>query len=143
MPETPVVPFIPRSSLFIAGMTAQCRALNAVVAHALKEDVIAPARRDHILEKLIRSLPVLPAALDPAEIDALAAMTPAQVWTLSERHRGRTVEVLRELWERTALALDDVAERDFARRCGILLTELFRRGSRRSGTRPAADRKNA
>ena len=144
MAETPVVPFIPSSTLFILGMTARCRSLGVLVAHGAKEEHVPPLRRALIIERLIRTLPLLPDMGDAEEIDALAGLTAEQVWSLSERHRGSVATTLRDLWEKTATSLDDDAERDFARRCGTLLTELFRRSYRRcSGIRLAASRINA
>lgn len=143
MPETPIVPFIPRSTLFILGMTARCRSLGVLVAHGANEERVPPLRRELIIEKLIRSLPLLPDTGDAEEIDALAGLTPEQVWSLSERHRGPVATTLRDLWEKAATSLDDDAERDFARRCGTLLTELFLRSLRRVGACRASSLQNA
>lgn len=143
MPETPVVPFLPKSALFAHGMIARCPALSVIVAFSSKEEAVPPLRRHVIIEKLLRSLPALPAPLEEEVIDALAACGPEHVDALAERQRGSGVDALRKAWEPIVTALDVEAEREFARRCGTLLIELFRRRVRVSGLRPAASLKNA
>jgi hypothetical protein len=143
MPETNVVPFLPRSALFVIGMTARYPALRAIAAFSSKEEKVPPMRRHLIVEKLIRSMPVIPAPLDAATIDALGALGPARIDALAERQRGSGVEALRSAWEPTVSALEDGAEREFAHRCGTLFIELFRRRVRESGLRPIASHGNA
>lgn len=143
MPENPVVPFLPKSALFVRGMTARCPALATVVAYASKEESVPPMRRHVIVEKLFRSLPVLPAAVDAETVGALSALAPERIDALAGRQRGSGVEVLRKAWEPIVAALDVEAERAFARRCGTLMIELFRRRIHASGMRPAASLKNA
>lgn len=143
MPETPIVPFLPKSALFVYGIAARCPALAVLVTHASKEENVPPLRRNLILEKLIRSLPVLPAPVEADTIDALSAFAPERIDALAERQRGSGVEALRAVLEPTVAVLHDEAERAFAHRCGTLLIELFRRRVSESGLRPAASRKNA
>lgn len=143
MPETPVVPFVPRSAIFTRGMAARCPALTVVIAFSSKEETVPPLRRHLIIERLVRSLPVLPAPLDAATIDALTALGPDRIDALAERQRGSGVDALRAAMEPAVAALDEEAEREFARRCGTLLIELFRRRVRVSGMRPSASQKNA
>ncbi|HTM69116.1 MAG TPA: hypothetical protein VL426_07575 [Candidatus Binatia bacterium] len=143
MSETPVVPFLARSTLFIAGMTARCPALGVLVAHASRDANVAPLRRQLLLEMLMRRLPALPAAEDDAAIVALAAMTAEAVDVMASRHRGRGADALRAIWEDVAIDLTVEAERDLLRRCGVLLTELYRLSAHVSRVRLATPRKNA
>lgn len=143
MPETPVVPFLAKSALFIAGMTGRCPGLRAVTDYAARDARVAPERRNLVLEKLFRSLPALPAIGDPDITAKFAAMSDQDIAALEGRQTGRGADALRAAWHGVVEKLDDEAERDLARRCGVVLTELFRRRAAASRIRPSVSRKNA
>lgn len=137
MPETPVVPFLAKSALFIAGMTGKCPALRVVVAYAARDAHVAPERRNLVIEKLFRSMPALPAVGDLDLVVRFAAMSDQDVAALEGRQTGRGADALRAVWHGVVEKLDDEAERDLARRCGVVLTELFRRRAAASRIRPS------
>ena len=138
MPETPVVPFLPRSALFVRGMAAQCPSLAVVIAFASKETSVPPLRRHGIIESLLRAMPALPPPLGAHAKSALEALAPEGVDALERNQRGNGVDTLRKAWEPIIARLDDEADRAFARRCGTLLIELFRRRVQASGLRHKA-----
>lgn len=143
MPETPVVPFLAKSALFIAGMTGKCPALRAVISYAARDAHVAPERRNLIIERLFRSMPALPAVGDLDIVERFAAMSDTEVAALEGRQIGHVADALRATWHGVVEKLDDEAERDLARRCGVVLTELFRRRAAASRIRPSVSRKNA
>ncbi|HTM67747.1 MAG TPA: hypothetical protein VL426_00470 [Candidatus Binatia bacterium] len=143
MPETPVVPFLPRSALFIRGMAAQRPSLAVLIAFAEKDSPVPPHRRHAIIEKLLRSLPALPPPMGADARTALEALTPEGVDALEKDQRGSGVVTLRKAWEPVIASLDDEADRAFAHRCGTLLVELFRRRVNLPGRKSAVFRKNA
>ncbi len=124
-------------------MAARCPALSVVISFSAKEETVPPLRRHVIIEKLVRSLPALPGPLEAEIIDALSALGPLRIDALAAGQRGSGVEALRAAWEPHVAGLHDEAERAFARRCGTLLIELFRRRVKVSGLRLATSRKNA
>lgn len=140
MPETPVVPFLAKSALFIAGMTGKCPALRAVVDYASRDARVAPERRNIVIERLFRALPALPAACEVEAVAAFAAMTDEAVAALERRQKGPGADVLRAVWNGVIEAIDEETERGLAQRCGVLLTELFRRRVTASRIRMAATR---
>ena len=145
MPATPVVPFLPRSALFLRGMAAQRPSLGVVLDFAARQTEVPPLRRHVIIEKLVRSMPALPPPMGADARKALEALTPEGVDALGTKQRGSGADALRKAWEPVIAGLDDEADRAFARRSGTLLIELFRRRAAVSGRRRASAvfRKNA
>ncbi len=113
--------FISPSALFIAGMVAFHPALRTLVAYASADTSIAHrARKDRILEALLRNLPCLPqpaAANDTVDTD--------RVWSSATLSQDEpVVRMFGRWWEAALTQFDDAAEGLFAKRCAALLNAL-------------------
>lgn len=122
-----LIPLIPPSRLYVAGMAAQCPTFK-VLTESLNDygDPLRPAQ-ERVLERLILVMPELPHAPDPQALARLLNEPFRQVCALAEvqivrsRRDRRHYALCQSVWQ----DIEDLRLRQFAQRCSVLLTEAL------------------
>lgn len=135
-----LIPLIPSSRLFVAGMAAQYPAIKQLAERlGAINDPLRPAR-ERIIERLIMLLPSLPA---PAGTEAVGRLLDAPFTDLYEAAhlqlgRSREDRHLYALGQSIWRDIEDGRLREFAQRCAVALTEAFHLARQATRTASAA-----
>ena len=127
---TPLVPLIPRTTLFVRGMAAQCPALDVIIAGIADQAPDTRLKCFRILERLLRTMPGLP-RLPDGTAEPLRDLTPFAVSRLAEGQDDPVSQKLHQIWHPLWTEFDQEVS-EFARRSVVLLIELFRLSARLS-----------
>ena len=121
-----LVPFLAPTALFMRGLMTRSPCLKVLMAHLPDEDSPDRLACEHALELLLRQLPVLPMVeLSAADLERLGAPEGNFTGLLASQMSG-PYRSYHDLWRPVWSRYPEIAVRQFAQRCSIILTELFR-----------------
>ena len=121
-----LVPYLPRTALFMRGLMSRSPCLKVLMAHLPEDGSPDRLACERALELLLRQLPVLPTVkASAAELERLASPGGDFVSLLAAQMNG-PYRSYHDLWRPVWSSYPELPVRQFAQRCAIILTELFR-----------------